>query len=129
MTQEKIWNAICKTAESVECFPPMGCYFVYNQRHYLCMKPDKHGMLRFCIPHLVKASVYKPEQINEAINLTNRNVRFVKAMLLSHGSVSLNYDHKIAKGESAAIIVPHIIQSLDFAAEYLFGKLGLVAKK
>lgn len=129
MTQQKIWNAIFETAGNVDEFPRMGWHFVYKRRHYFYIKSDKNDTpdrLRICIPHLIKASVFKTEQVNEAINQTNQAVKYVKVMLLSHGSISLNYDHKIMSEEPVEIIIPHIIQSLDFAADYLLGKLGIV---
>ena len=38
------------------------------------------------------------------------------------GSVSLNNDHKMIENESARNIVPHIINSLDFASAYLLSR-------
>ena len=81
-------------------------------------------MLRFCIPHLVKVSEYNDEQLTEAMNETNRNVKFIKVVLLDCGSVSLGYDHKTSLEESAEIIIPHIINTLDFASTYFINKLN-----
>ena len=79
--------------------------------------------LRFCVPHLVKANEYNADLLTDAINETNRNVKFIKAVKLDCGSVSLDYDHKTASDESADTIVPHIINALDFASNYLLNKL------
>lgn len=80
-------------------------------------------MIRFCLPHLIKANEYNTELLSEAINETNRNVKFIKAVKLDCGSVSLDYDHKTTSDESADSIVPHIINALDFASTYLLDKL------
>ena len=80
-------------------------------------------MIRFCVPHLIKADEYDTEFLSEAINDTNRNVKFIKVVKLDCGSVSLNYDHKTVSDESADTIVPHIINALDFASNYLLNKL------
>ena len=80
-------------------------------------------MIRFCVPHLVKANEYNADLLSDAINETNRNVRFIKAVKLDCGSVSLDYDHKTVSDESADTIVPHIINALDFASNYLLNKL------
>ena len=80
-------------------------------------------MIRFCVPHLVKANEYNTELLSDAINETNRNVKFIKAVKLDCGSVSLDYDHKTTSDESADTIVPHIINALDFASTYLLNKL------
>ena len=80
-------------------------------------------MIRFCIPHLIIANEYDKEQLTDAINNTNKNVKFIKAVKLDCGSVSLDYDHKTTSDDSAETIVPHIINALDFASTYLLNKL------
>ena len=87
-------------------------------------------MIRFCVPHLVKANEYNADLLSDAINETNRNVKFIKAVKLDCGSVSLDYDHKTTSDESADTIVPHIGENgaypptaLDFASNYLLNKL------
>ena len=50
-------------------------------------------------------------------------MKFIKAVKLDCGSVSLDYDHKTTLDESADTIVPHIINALDFASTYLLNKL------
>lgn len=81
-------------------------------------------MIRFSVPHLIKADDYDVELLSEAINDTNRGVKYVKVVKLNNGSISLNYDHKITTDETVDIIVPHIINTLDFAATYLQNKLN-----
>lgn len=80
-------------------------------------------MIRFCIPCIVRVDKYDAKAVSEAINETNRNVKFIKAVKLDCGSVSLDYDHKTTSDESADTIVPHIINALDFASTYLLNKL------
>lgn len=75
------------------------------------------------MPHLIKVSEYDEKKLSEAINATNRNVKFIKAVLLDCGSASLDYDHKTTSEESADVIVPHIINALDFASNFLLNKL------
>ena len=97
---------------------------LYLQRQaFFYMTGRSEGMIRFCIPHLIIANEYDKEQLTDAINNTNKNVKFIKAVKLDCGSVSLDYDHKIADKESAKDIVPHIIKALDFAARYLMEKI------
>ena len=80
-------------------------------------------MIRFCSPHLIIANEYDKEQLTDAINNTNKNVKFIKTVKLDCGSVSLDDDHKMTSEESADTIVPHIINALDFASTYLLNKL------
>ncbi len=104
----------------------MGWHFIYNERHFFYMVGKNEGMIRFCVPHLVKADGYDAVQLSEAINDTNRNVKFIKVVKLDRGSVSLDYDHKTTPDENAETIVPHIINTLDFASTYLLNKLNIV---
>ncbi len=66
--------------------------------------------------------------LKEAVNETNRNVKFIKALLSEKddAKVSLDYDHKITDLESAKDIVPHIIKTLDFAVVDTWKKVKLV---
>ena len=123
MRKEEIVNEIKKKCGKVELLPAVGWHFIYNERHFLYMNGKDDGIIRFCIPHLVKADEYDPEQLSAAINETNRNVKFIKAVKLDCGSVSLDYDHKMTSEESAEIIIPHIINALNFASTYLLDKL------
>lgn len=124
MRQEEILDEIRKKCgDDVELLPSMGWHFIYNKRHYLCMAGKEEGMVRFCVPHLVNADEYEVGLLSEVINETNRSVKFIKAVKLDCGSVSLDYDHKATSDETAETIVPHIIKALDFASTYLLEKL------
>lgn len=101
----------------------MGWHFIYHDRHFFYMTERSEGMIRFSVPHLVKANEYNTELLSEVINETNRNVKFIKVVKLDCGSVSLNYDHKTTSDESADTIIPHIINALDLASIYLLNKL------
>lgn len=123
MRQEEIVNEIRKKCGDVERLPSMGWHFIYNKRHYLYWAGKDEGMVRFCVPHLVNADEYDVEFLSEVINETNRSVKFIKAVKLDCGSVSLDYDHKVTSDETAETIVPHIIKVLDFASTYLLNRL------
>lgn len=98
-------------------------HFVYRHLHYLYIPDDKNGMIRISIPHVVNSKDYKKEDVNTAVNETNREVKFIKAVVLNNGSISLNYDHRISNGEDVGEIVEHIIKTLYLASEYLMLKL------
>ena len=80
-------------------------------------------MIRISIPHVVNSKEYKKERVDSAVNEINREVKFIKAMLLNNGSISLNYDHRISNGEDVSDIIEHIIKTLYIASEYLVLKL------
>ena len=126
MRQKEIVSEIRRKCGRAEWMPSMGWHFMYNGRHYFYMRGKNEGMLRFCVPHLIKGSEYDSERLSEVINETNRRVKFIKAIVLDCGSVSLDYDHKISEEESVCVIVPHIIDALDFASNYLINKLNRI---
>ena len=79
MRQEEIVNEIRKKCGHVEMLPSMGWHFIYHDRHFFYMTGRNEDMIRFCVPHLVKANEYNTELLSDAINETNRNVKFIKA--------------------------------------------------
>lgn len=99
------------------------CHFVYRHLHYLYIPDDANGMIRISIPHVVNSKEYNKEEVDAAVNETNKEVKFIKAMMLNSGSISLNYDHRISNGENVSEIVEHIIKTLYIASEYLVFKL------
>lgn len=100
-------------------------HFVYQQLHYVNILDCKDGIIRCSIPHVCKDSEFDRERIEEVINETNREVKFIKAVILENGSISINYDHKISEGERASDIVPHMIKTLYSASEYFMFKLQM----
>ncbi len=99
------------------------CHFVYRHLHYLYIPDDANGIIRLSIPHVVNSKEYNKDVVDAAVNETNREVKFIKAMVLNNGSISLNYDHRISNGENVSEIVEHIIKTLYIASEYLVLKL------
>lgn len=124
MRKEEIVNEIKKKCGKVEMLPVIGWHFIYNTRHFFYINSNDDGIVRFCIPHLVKTDEYDMEQLLDAINDTNRSVKFIKVVKLDCGSVSLEYDHKMISDEKVEFIVPHIIDVLDFASIYLLDRLN-----
>lgn len=114
---------IKKICKKVEYLPILGYHFMYHDHHLMYIPDNKEGLLRFCVPHLLKAEGYDKSKLAKAINETNKEVKYVKVIILDNGSISLNYDHKMAKQERVHEIVPHIIRTLDFASDYLMNKL------
>lgn len=80
-------------------------------------------MIRISIPHICKKSDYDKKRLEVIINETNREVKYIKVMILENGSISLNYDHKISDRDKASEIVPHMIKTLYSASEYFMFKL------
>ena len=121
MKQEEIVNEIRKMCCQTIQMPSLGWHFKYNGQVYFYVVGKDESMVRFCIPFVARLPLYDKELLKEAVNETNRNVKFIKALLSEKddAKVSLDYDHKITDQESAKDIVPHIIKSLDFAVGFL----------
>ena len=121
MKQEEIVNEIRQMCGQTILMPSLGWHFKYNGQVYFYVVGKDESMVRFCIPFVARLPLYDKELLKEAVNETNRNVKFIKALLSKKddAKVSLDYDHKITDIESAKDIVPHIIKSLDFAVGFV----------
>lgn len=121
MKQEEIVNEIRQMCGQTILMPSLGWYFKYNGQVYFYVVGKDESMVRFCIPFVARLPLYDKELLKEAVNETNRKVKFIKALFSDRDEikVSLDYDHKITEKESAKDIVPHIITALNFAVGYL----------
>ena len=127
MKQEEIVNEIRRMCGQTIPTPSLGWHFKYKEQVYIYVVGKDESMIRFCIPFVAGLSSQDKELLKEAVNGTNRNVKFIKALLSEkdEAKVSLDYDHKITDKESAKDIVPHIIKTLDFAVRYLEERVKL----
>lgn len=125
MKQEEIVNEIRRLCGQTILMPSLGWHFKYKEQVYIYVVGKDVSMIRFCIPFVAGLLSNDKESLKEAVNETNRNVKFIKALLSDKDEVkiSLDYDHKITDKESAKDIVPHIINALDFAVKYLMKSL------
>ena len=124
MKQEEIVNEIRRMCGQTIPTPSLGWHFKYKEQIYIYVVGKDESMIRFCIPFVAGLLSNDKELLKEAVNETNRKVKFIKALLSEKddAKVSLDYDHKITDKESAKDIVPHIIKALDFAARYFMEK-------
>ena len=120
MKQEEFVNEIRRMCGQTILMPSLGWHFKYKEQVYIYVVGKDESMIRFCIPFVTGLLSNDKELLKEAVNETNRKVKFIKALLYEKddAKVSLDYDHKITDLESAKDIVPHIIKTLDFAVGY-----------
>ena len=85
---------------------------------------DTSDTIRICVPHFNDANQYELKQLTSAINKTNREVKYVKVVILDNGSISINYDHKYDGENDIHSMLFHMLKTLCFAAEYLNSKLS-----
>ena len=127
MKQEEIVNEIRRLCGQTILMPSFGWHFKYKEQVYIYVVGKDESMIRFCIPFVTGLLSNDKELLKGAVNETNRNVKFIKALLSEKddAKVSLDYDHKITDIEFAKDIVPHIIKTLDFAVRYLEERVKL----
>ena len=127
MKQDEIVNEIRRMCGQTIPTPSLGWHFKYKEQVYIYVVGKDESMIRFCIPFVAGLLSNDKELLKEAVNETNRNVKFIKALLSEKddAKVSLDYDHKITDKESVKDIVPHIIKTLDFAVRYLEERVKL----
>lgn len=124
MKEEDIVNVISEMCSQAILLPSLGWHFRYHGQVYVYVSGREHDMVRLCIPALAGLGRCDADVLREAVNVSNRNVKFIKAVLREGGCVSLNYDHRLSAGDKADVIVPHMVKALDFAAGYLLEKTG-----
>ena len=97
MKQEEIVNEIRQMCGQTILMPSLGWHFKYNGQVYFYVVGKDESMIRFCIPFVSGIAEEDLNVLKEAVNETNRNVKFIKALLSEKdkGKVSLDYDHKI----------------------------------
>lgn len=124
--QNEIVVQLKELATNVNYFSGIGWwYFKYGSYQMVYIPTnDTSDMLRLCIPHFDDANQYDMESLVAAINETNREVKYVKVVILGNGSVSINYDHKHDGENELYSMLLHMLKTLCFAAEYLKNKLS-----
>lgn len=128
-----ILNAIEQTATHLKHIPRLGWKFTFRGREYFFYEPGAGThLLRFSIPCLHRTAPEERACALDAVNETNLNVRYVRALLLSSGCITLQYDF-LDPGDVKAVenvVAKHILPALDYAACFLIKKIevGLLAQ-
>jgi hypothetical protein len=122
--KDQVLEEIKRLCGKVEWMPGLGHCFLINNTLCLYMYCKGTDSLRFAIPYLAKATENNKIKMMDLVNQTNREVKYIKAALLDNGSLTLTYDHKVIKGEKPRDYVPHIINALGFASNYIIEKIG-----
>ena len=113
-------------AKSVQFMPNGWWSFVYNGWEMLYIPSRKGAVydnLRICIPAFNASGRNRGDLLSGAINGLNRNIRFVKAVILDNDAICINYDHKCTGDDDLTGIVAHMLKVLSFSAEYMQSEL------
>lgn len=94
--QDDVITFLKELAANVNYFPGIGWWHFRYGSYQMVYIPTKDTLdiIRLCIPHFDDANQYNSERLSIAVNETNREVKYVKVVILCNGSISINYDHK-----------------------------------
>lgn len=120
---EQVLEEIKRLSEKVTVLNNGWCHFEYEHVHFVSIPDKRQEMIRISVPHIANGNDYSREILDTVINETNQQVKFIKAMVLNNGSLTLNYDHQVCQSEKMDKIVSHMITTLYAASEYLKKKL------
>lgn len=111
-------------SSDVRLIPWSGWYFFTFRSYKMVYIPDdSNSMIRICIPFFDSIKRYNRDIFISAIEETNREVKYVKVIVLDNGKIALNYDHKLDMSNTSALILKHMLSSLFYAAEHLKRKI------
>lgn len=126
MQNKEIIIAIKSLCGSVGTISNLGYHFVYKSYRFLFIPSEMEGMLRFSIPHIEESKKYDSSAVCVVVNKVNLEVKYAKAVIRDQGSISVEYDYKISSDEDLKATLPHIVDTLAFAAKYLTEALGKI---
>ncbi|MBQ0142554.1 MAG: hypothetical protein KBT06_07135 [Prevotellaceae bacterium] len=116
---EQVLEEIKRLSEKVTVLNNGWCHFEYEHVHFVSIPDKRQEMIRISVPHIANGNDYSREILDTVINETNQQVKFIKAILLNNGSLTLDYDHQVCQGEKMDKIVSHMITTLYAASEYI----------
>jgi hypothetical protein len=124
--QDDVITFLKELAANVNYFPGIGWWHFRYGSYQMVYIPTKDTLdiIRLCIPHIDDANQYNSELLSITVNETNREVKYVKVVILGNGSISINYDHKYDGENDIHSMLFHMLKTLCFAAEYLNSKLS-----
>lgn len=121
--EKKVICEIQKIFGAVELIENVGCFFMLNGNQCIYMDNKDSRLLKFSIPCLMKVSVDTRLHVANVVNQANREIKYVKTLLLDNNCVSLVYERRIDKRFNEHI-VSHITAALDFASKYIKQKIA-----
>ena len=81
MKQDEIVNEIRRICGNVLPMSSLGWHFKYNDQVYFYVVGKDESMIRFCVPFVAGLPSQDKELLKKAVNDTNRNVKYIKALL------------------------------------------------
>lgn len=101
-------------------------HFKVNGLDCLYMKTGRSNYLRFVAPCVSQAPVSQHNEYLSMLNQVNKEIRYIKALLLDNGSIAVNYDCRLVDEQSHREVVTHIIKTISFASGYITDRIQLL---
>lgn len=126
MRNGEIVNKLGALVADMNYIAAIGWWRFEHDNHRMVYIPgdDSSDTIRICIPHFDASDKYDSEFLAAAINEVNREVKYVKVVLLGNGSIAVNYDYLCGTSEDISSVLRHMLKCLSFAADYLKKKLS-----
>ncbi|MBQ7310500.1 MAG: hypothetical protein IJW88_03130 [Alistipes sp.] len=121
---DEVVTSLKELAGDVNYFAIVNWWQCVYKGHHIVYKPNTDNQtIRMCLLFYHRADSFDYQTLVTAINQTNREVRYIKAVILRNGCISINYDYRYDDRCDINAIIKHILEALYFAAEYLQDKL------
>lgn len=123
--QNEIVEHLKELATNVNYFPNIGWWHFKYESYQMVYIPtnDTSNTIRICVPHFDDANQYESKRLTLAINKTNREMKYIKVVVLGNGSISINYDHKYDGENDLYSMLLHMLKTLCFSVKYLKNNL------
>ncbi|MDD5869859.1 MAG: YbjN domain-containing protein [Bacteroidales bacterium] len=118
----KLSNALRAVCSEVVPMAPFGWMADYKGRQYMLSRRPEIDFLRVSLPYL-EVGECGADELLRVVNYANRGVKFVKAMVLNSGNVSLCYDCRVDAGSDYTKLLSHILSALDYTCRYVEHRL------
>ena len=123
--QNEIVEHLKELVTNVNYFPNIGWWHFKYESYQMVYIPtnDTSNTIRICVPHFDDANQYESKRLTLAINKTNREMKYIKVVVLGNGSISINYDHKYDGENDLYSMLLHMLKTLCFSVKYLKNNL------
>lgn len=101
-------------------------HFKVNGLDCLYMKTGRRNYLRFVAPCVSQVPASQQNDYMSMLNQVNKEIRYIKALLLDNGNIAVNYDCRLVDEQWHREVVTHIIKTISFASGYITDRIQLL---
>ena len=90
-------------------------HFKVNGLDCLYMKTGRRNYLRFVAPCVSQVPVSQQNDYMSMLNQVNKEIRYIKALLLDNGNIAVNYDCRLVDEQSHREVVTPLVSTKSFS--------------